>query len=121
MNVCTSFTLASFLPQTTNINSNWRFLVYLNSVSTDSSQTRRDSIPQPQSTSPVQASKRALPAAALAVLKNPAVQEAVIGKGIEVMGKMVDKSFENIERAQNKAADFLKKEVRLGYRYAVHD
>ena len=80
-------------------------------LSTDLTQTRRESIPQPQSTQT--GSKRALPAAALAVLKNPAVQEAVIGKGIEVVGKMVDKSFENIEQAQQKAADFLKKEVHL--------
>ena len=73
-------------------------------------QTEKDLIPQPQSTA--SGNKRALPAAALAVLKNPKVQEAVIDKGIEVVGKLVDKQFENIERAQNKAADFLKKEVR---------
>ena len=44
-------------------------------------------ISQPQSTAP--GNKRALPAAALAVLKNPKVQEAAVDKGI---GKMVDKT-----------------------------
>lgn len=72
----------------------------------------KDFIPQPQST--VSGHKRALPAAALAILKNPKVQEAAIEKGVEVVGKLVDKGFENIERAQNKAAEFLKKEVFVG-------
>ena len=66
-------------------------------------------ISQPQSTAP--GNKRALPAAALAVLKNPKVQEAAVDKGIEVVGKMVDKTLEKVEHAQNKAAEFLKKEV----------
>ena len=66
-------------------------------------------ISQPQSTAP--GNKRALPAAALAVLSNPKVQEAAVDKGIEVVGKMVDKTLENVEHAQNKAAEFLKKEV----------
>lgn len=73
------------------------------------SRTEKDVIPQAQPPAP--GDKRALPAAALAVLKNPKVQEAVIDKGIEVVGKLVDKQFENIEHAQNKAANFLKKEV----------
>lgn len=55
--------------------------------------------------------KRALPAAALAVLKNPKVQEAVIEKGIEVAGKLVDKQLKIIDEAQEKAEQFLKKEV----------
>jgi len=80
-------------------------------TSTESTQNGRDLIPQAQKTD--SGSKRALPAAALAVLKNPKVQEAVIEKGIEVVGKLVDKNFENIEHAQNKAAEFLKKEVCL--------
>ena len=55
--------------------------------------------------------KRALPAAALALLKNPKVQEAVIEKGIEVAGKLVDKQLKIIDEAQEKAEQFLKKEV----------
>lgn len=85
--------MESFLPRPTDV----------------TSRTEKDFIPQAQSSA--SGNKRALPAAALAVLKNPKVQEAVIDKGIEVVGKLVDKQFENIERAQNKAADFLKKEV----------
>jgi len=50
----------------------------------------------------------------LAILKNPKVQEAAIEKGVEVVGKLVDKGFENIEHAQNKSAEFLKKEVFVG-------
>ena len=55
--------------------------------------------------------KRALPAAALTLLKNPKVQEAVIEKGIEVAGKLVDKQLKIIDEAQEKAEQFLKKEV----------
>ncbi|KAJ7356392.1 hypothetical protein OS493_025503, partial [Desmophyllum pertusum] len=58
----------------------------------------------------VSASKRAGPFAA--VLANPKVQEAVVEKGIEVAGKLVDKQLKIIDDAQQKAADFLKKEVR---------
>ena len=47
-----------------------------------------------------------------AVLANPKVQEAVVDKGIEVAGKLVDKQLQIIDDAQQKAADFLKKEVR---------
>ena len=47
-----------------------------------------------------------------AVLANPKVQEAVVEKGIEVAGKLVDKQLQIIDDAQQKAADFLKKEVR---------
>ena len=54
-------------------------------------------------------SKRAGPAAA--VLGNPKVQEAVVDKGIEVAGKLVDKQLQIIDDAQQKASDFLKKEV----------
>ena len=71
--------------------------------------TKEDFIPQPQSTT--SGKKRAIPAVALAVLKNPKVQEAAIEKGVEVVGKLVDKGLQNIERAQNKAANFLNKEV----------
>ena len=53
--------------------------------------------------------KRAGPAAA--VLGNPKVQEAVVDKGIEVAGKLVDKQLQIIDDAQQKASDFLKKEV----------
>ena len=55
--------------------------------------------------------KRALPAVAMSVLKNPKVQEAVIEKGIEVAGKLVDKQLKIIDEAQEKAENFLKKEV----------
>ena len=55
--------------------------------------------------------KRALPAVALTVLKNPKVQEAVVEKGIEVAGKLVDKQLKIIDEAQEKAEQFLKKEV----------
>lgn len=40
------------------------------------------------------------------------VQGAVVEKGIEVMGKMVDKQLQIIDEAQQKAENFLKKEVR---------
>ena len=66
-------------------------------------------ISQPQSTAP--GNKRALPAAALAVLSNPKVQEIALDKGIDIIGKMVDKTSANFEHARNKAAEFLKKEV----------
>ena len=56
----------------------------------------------------VSGSKRAGPAA---VLANPKVQEAVVDKGIEVAGKLVDKQLQIIDEAQQKASDFLKKEV----------
>lgn len=48
---------------------------------------------------------------ALTVLKNPKVQEAVVEKGIEVAGKLVDKQLKIIDEAQEKAEQFLKKEV----------
>lgn len=54
--------------------------------------------------------KRALPAA-MALLKNPKIQEAVIEKGIEVAGKLVDKQLKIIDEAQEKAEQFLRKEV----------
>ena len=41
------------------------------------------------------------------------VQGAVVEKGIEVMGQMVDKQLQIIDEAQEKAEKFLKKEVRL--------
>ena len=50
-------------------------------------------------------------AGAKALLTNPKVQEAVVEKGIEVAGKLVDKQLQIIEDAQQKAADFLKKEA----------
>ena len=48
-----------------------------------------------------------------AVLADPMVQEAVIDKGIEVAGKLVDKQLQIVDDAQQKAADFLKKEVSI--------
>ena len=50
-------------------------------------------------------------AGAKALASNPKVQEAVVEKGIEVAGKLVDKQLQIIEDAQKKASDFLKKKV----------
>ncbi|KAL9983627.1 hypothetical protein ACROYT_G005826 [Oculina patagonica] len=58
----------------------------------------------------VSGSKRGVVAAAVA---DPKVQEAVVEKGIEVAGKLVDKQLQIIDDAQQKAADFLKKEIKL--------
>lgn len=74
-----------------------------------------------KSTSPpsVPGSKRSAPerlnspAAAAAAAD---VQGVVVEKGIEVMGKMVDKQLQIIDEAQEKAENFLKKEVR----YSLH-
>ena len=55
--------------------------------------------------------KKALPALAMSVLKNPKVQEAVVDKGLEVMNKLVDKQLRIIDEAQEKASKFLAKEV----------
>ncbi|XP_078348817.1 uncharacterized protein LOC144633816 isoform X1 [Oculina patagonica] len=75
---------------------------------------QKDVTPQSQSNATsTNESSEALPAEALAVLENSKVQEAAINKGVEVVGKLVDKQFENIERAQNWSAEFLKKEVKL--------
>ena len=51
------------------------------------------------------------PAAAAAAAD---IQGAVVEKGIEVMGKMVDKQLQIIDEAQEKAENFLKKEVNFG-------
>jgi hypothetical protein len=62
----------------------------------------------------VTASKRIAPVVVGALTKlagNANVQEAVIDKGIEVVGKLIDKQLANTEEAQEKAADFLKKKV----------
>ena len=55
----------------------------------------------------VRASKRG---AFATVLADPKVQEAVVDKGIEVAGKLVDKQLQIIDDAQQKAADFLSEE-----------
>ncbi|PFX30293.1 hypothetical protein AWC38_SpisGene4891 [Stylophora pistillata] len=57
--------------------------------------------------------KHAIPAAAMLLMKNPKVQEAVIEKGIEVAGKLVDKQLKIIDEAQEKAENFLKKEDQI--------
>ncbi|KAL9983630.1 hypothetical protein ACROYT_G005829 [Oculina patagonica] len=57
--------------------------------------------------------KRALPALAASVLKNPKIQEAVVDKGLEVMNKLVDKQLRIIDEAQEKASNFLAKEIKL--------
>ena len=51
------------------------------------------------------------PAAAAAAAD---VQGAVVEKGIEVMSKLVDKKLKIINEAQEKAENFLKKEVNFG-------
>ena len=61
--------------------------------------------------------KRALPALAATVLKNPKVQEAVVDKGLEVMNKLVDKQLRIIDEAQEKASNFLAKEVSTATRH----
>ena len=58
--------------------------------------------------------KKALPALAMMALKNSKVQEAVVDKGLEVMGKLVDKQLNIIDEAQEKASKFLAKEVGGG-------
>ena len=48
------------------------------------------------------------------------IQEAVVEKGIEVVGNAIDKQIANIESAQNKSEAFLNKRVcdsRLGLYY----
>lgn len=55
--------------------------------------------------------KRALPAIALQILKNPKVSGFVVEKGIEVAGKLIDKQLKIIDEAQEKAERFLKKKV----------
>lgn len=52
---------------------------------------------------------------AATVLKNPKVQEAVVDKGLEVMNKLVDKQLRIIDEAQEKASNFLAKEVGKVY------
>ena len=54
------------------------------------------------------------PAAAAAAAAAADIQGAVVEKGIEVMGKMVDKQLQIIDEAQEKAENFLKKEVNFG-------
>jgi len=49
----------------------------------------------------------------MSVLKNPKVQEAVVDKGLEVMNKLVDKQLRIIDEAQEKASNFLAKEVSI--------
>jgi len=49
----------------------------------------------------------------MSVLKNPKVQEAVVDKGLEVMNRLVDKQLRIIDEAQEKASNFLAKEVSI--------
>ncbi len=57
--------------------------------------------------------KRAGPAvvAATKALGSEKVQEAIVEKGIEVVGKAIDKQIANIEGAQNKSEAFLNNRV----------
>lgn len=69
---------------------------------------------EPDNRRDVSGSKRAVPAVAGLLTKiagNEQVQQAVVEKGIEVAGKLVDKQLQIIDEAQEKASDFLKKEV----------
>lgn len=69
--------------------------------------------------SPVPGTKRTAPPVRLnspmAAAAVADVQGAVVEKGVEVMGKMVDKQLQIIDEAQQKAEDFLKKEVGSCY------
>lgn len=53
-------------------------------------------------------------------MKGANVQGAVVEKGIEVMGKLVDKQLQIIDEAQEKAENFLKKEVWHLYLISPH-
>ncbi|KAL9961904.1 hypothetical protein ACROYT_G030940 [Oculina patagonica] len=59
---------------------------------------RRHSLPMKQLDSPLAAAD---------------VKGAVVEKGVEVMGKLVDKQLQIIDEAQQKAENFLKKEIKL--------
>ncbi|XP_028402023.1 uncharacterized protein LOC114524965 [Dendronephthya gigantea] len=48
-----------------------------------------------------------------AVLDNENVQEAVVEKGIEVVGNAIDQQIANIQGAQNKSEAFLNKRIKL--------
>ncbi len=50
-------------------------------------------------------------AAASKALGSKQVQDAIVEKGIEVVGKAIDKQIANIERAQNKSEAFLSERV----------
>lgn len=67
-------------------------------------------VPGSKRSAPVRLNSPAAAAAAAAA----EVQGAVVEKGIEVMGKMVDKQLKIIDEAQEKAENFLKKEVNFG-------
>ncbi|XP_028399954.1 uncharacterized protein LOC114523277 [Dendronephthya gigantea] len=53
------------------------------------------------------------PAAVAAVLGNEKVQEAVIEKGVEVVGDAIDQQLANIQGAHNKSEAFLNKRIKL--------
>jgi hypothetical protein len=52
-------------------------------------------------------------AAATEALGSDKVQEAIVEKGIEVVGNAIDKQIANIEGAQNKSEAFLNKRVYI--------
>ncbi|XP_031555977.1 uncharacterized protein LOC116292765 [Actinia tenebrosa] len=76
----------------------------------------KDSEQKPENPNSVTGSKRVAPAVAGALTKiagNEQVQQAVVDKGIEVAGKLVDKHLNIIDEAQDKASNFLKKRIEL--------
>ncbi|XP_032235405.2 uncharacterized protein LOC116617089 isoform X2 [Nematostella vectensis] len=57
--------------------------------------------------------KRAIPAVLAKIAANKQVQEAVVEKGIEVAGKLIDKQLKTWEEQGAKAEAFLKKKIKL--------
>lgn len=45
--------------------------------------------------------------------ENKEVEEAVVDKGMEIAGKLVDKQLDDGEKAQQKVSEFLKKKVSI--------
>ncbi|EDO42797.1 predicted protein [Nematostella vectensis] len=57
--------------------------------------------------------KRAVPAVLASLAANKDVQAAVVEKGIEVAGKIIDKQLQTWDEQGKKAEDFLKKKIKL--------
>lgn len=92
----------------------WLSLVISTSVSLVIQKPFKSPEAEPGARDNMAGSKRVAPAAAGVLTKlagSEQVQQAVVEKGIEVAGKLVDKQLKIIDEAQEKASDFLKKEV----------
>ena len=61
----------------------------------------------------------AVTAVATKALGSQKVQEAIVDKGIEVVGKAIDKQIANIEGAQNKSEAFLNNRVMSRWQYST--